>query len=100
MRAVVQAPSDMSHGIGLGIGEAVHVALEIFGLEATLYVADIACLDSDADRLARVTLERQKDVAGIDPDDALAAPFVGPGGYEAARPMIPTARLVDEALLL
>ncbi len=97
VRALGQSPADMRHRIGVRVVEAVHVALEVLGLEATFDLADPAALDGQADRLAGVALERQQDVAGVDDDGALARALIRPGGDEAARPMVPAAGLVDEA---
>ena len=61
---------------------------------------DVAALDGEPDGRLHIGLEREDDVAAVDDDGPLRAGFVGPGGDEPGRPVVPVAGFVGVTVLV
>ncbi len=88
----------MRDRIAFGVGERVHVVAQQVGVDAAFDARRVTAFDGQRDRLAHVVLLRQQDVAAVDHDRAARGAIVRIGQREAARPVIPAARRVDEAV--
>ncbi len=97
-RARLQPPADMRDRITFGILEGLHVVAQQRGIHAALDTGGVTAFHRQHDRLGHIVLLRQQDVAAIDHDGALRATVVREGQREAARPVVPAARLVDVAV--
>lgn len=94
----LKPPAYVRDRVRLGVSERAHVFVEQICVQASVNPGSEAILDGQFDTILNVALLRQQDVSAIDHDAPISAAFIRESQCEAARPVIPPPRFIDETV--